>query len=251
MHHGGTGDHWLDALGRAMGATPDRRGVLRGLGGALGALLAGRGGEEAAASCKKVGQSCDKTGDCCSGAKCQGGECKCKSGRDECGGKCFKLDTDENHCGACNTTCAADRTCCGGGCANLRRDREHCGACGTACAAGELCLAGDCVSCPPGNEICGDVCCPSFRSCCDGTCVDDVQSNREHCGACGAACDADEVCDGGSCEPCEPGTAVCGNQCCPVAEICPSGTTFCAVILDGVRCCRSFERCVGEECLIA
>ena len=70
----------------------------------------------AAAGCKKVGKKCDKNKDCCDHAKCQGKTCKCKSGFDECGGKCYRLDSDENHCGACDVQCDQYHACLDGAC---------------------------------------------------------------------------------------------------------------------------------------
>lgn len=151
---------------------PRRRDALKAfLGVVLGVPLAASTGSRAAADCKKVGQNCDSTGDCCRGAQCRGGECTCRSGRDECGGKCFVLDRDERHCGACNTACAAGLTCCDGGCTDLQRDRGHCASCAAACLADQICLEGGCIACPIGNQVCGDVCCPPFQSCFAGACV--------------------------------------------------------------------------------
>jgi hypothetical protein len=48
---------------------------------------------------------------------------------------------------------------------------------------------------------------------CDGVCVR-VGADPMHCGACGVACAADEVCSAGVCEmTCPPGTAMCSGGC--------------------------------------
>jgi hypothetical protein len=111
-----------------------------------------------AAGCKKVGQKCDKNGDCCNGAECKGSKCKCKIGRNECGGKCYKLDSDEKRCGACDASCATGETCCDGTCADLATDVGNCGSCGAACAESEACVAGGCgpqpFECPADAAFC-------------------------------------------------------------------------------------------------
>ena len=107
----------IDAIARALATGLPRRRLVGGLAAALALPLLGRLPEAAAAGCKKVGKECDQNQDCCDGAECKGGECKCKDGRDECGGKCYKLNNDESHCGACNNACPANGTCQDGGCA--------------------------------------------------------------------------------------------------------------------------------------
>jgi hypothetical protein len=130
--------------------------VVAGLAAGLALPLIGRA-PRAAASCKKVGKKCDKNKDCCDGAECKGGQCACKSGRAECDGKCYKLDTDENHCGDCDTACAAGETCCDGACVDLESDAANCGSCGTTCAEAVACVAGVCdpsSECPADAAFC-------------------------------------------------------------------------------------------------
>ena len=88
------------------------------LAGGLSTLLPG-GDRAAEAGCKKVGKKCDKNKDCCDGARCKGKKCTCKSGLDECGGKCFDLDRDDQHCGACSTACVSPDACCDGVCSTI------------------------------------------------------------------------------------------------------------------------------------
>jgi hypothetical protein len=55
--------------------------------------------------------------------------------------------------------------------------------------------------------------CQSGMTDCGGSCVD-LQSNRAHCGSCGDACAAGEVCSGGACElSCQSGMTDCGGNC--------------------------------------
>ena len=111
-----------DAL-RALAAHPaPRRAALRLLaGGALGAVLARLGLEEAAsqtATCKPAGRKAPKRTACCSlrwrrkSRKCLG----CPAGTELCPGTkgCFDLDSDERHCGVCGTSCGVSEVCDGG-----------------------------------------------------------------------------------------------------------------------------------------
>jgi hypothetical protein len=163
----------FDSLTRAF--TISRRSTIRTfLGGAMGALITFRGGEEAAAGCKKVGKKCDKSKDCCDGAKCKGGKkgkCKCKSGRDDCDGdgKCESLDEDDANCGACGVACATGEACCEATCIDVENNRANCGSCGAVCGDPEICASGACVLCLPAAPRCGDTCCPS-DNCNNGTC---------------------------------------------------------------------------------
>jgi hypothetical protein len=102
------------------------------------------------------------------GTSCSAGSC--------CGGYCYSLDSDPNHCGACNNTCqsgccqsgtccvqcASGQTDCGGTCVDLSSDPANCGACGNACSSDQTCTAGACKNkplvCPPGQRNCGGVC---------------------------------------------------------------------------------------------
>lgn len=117
----------FDSLTHAL--ISSRRGNVKALlGGVLGMLLASRAGEQAMAGCKKEGKKCDKNKDCCDGATCKGKKCRCKSGLNECGGKCFDFDKDEQHCGSCTTACAAGESCVAGVCAEggCTADRDSC-----------------------------------------------------------------------------------------------------------------------------
>jgi hypothetical protein len=152
-----------------------RRSTIRTfLGGAMGALITFRAGEEAAAGCKKVGKKCDKSKDCCDGAKCKGGKkgkCRCKDGHGDCDGdgKCELLDADDANCGACGVACAVGEACCAGACIDVEEDRANCGSCGAACADPEVCTSGSCLLCLTAAPRCGDTCCP-IANCNDGTC---------------------------------------------------------------------------------
>jgi hypothetical protein len=213
----------FDALTRALTSRRTTRKTLLGAG--LGLLLAGRR-RDAAANCKKVGRSCNQDSDCCKDAECRlSGVCDCKVGFTACSGKCKDLSTNNNHCGACNNECGGGEFCCSGECiADCAR--------GETCCNG-ACIVGACFPCPIGNEPCGDTCCPPFETCCDDVCVDEVQSNPDHCGTCGNRCGGLRCCSRGECVASfqfdEDNCGRCGFECprpprVPNAQTCCSGT---------------------------
>jgi hypothetical protein len=117
-----------------------------------------------------------------------------------CGGDaCVDLDTDTQHCGACDNACPAGVSCtsgecncpagqelCGDTCLDTQADPQNCGGCGAACDANKVCWMGVCA------DTCADL------TDCNGGCVD-TQSNPDHCGACDNACEIGNACDQGGC----------------------------------------------------
>jgi hypothetical protein len=91
----------------------------------------------------------------CANSSCQ---VVCPQGTTECGGLCFDMSRNRDHCGTCNNACASNENCsvgkcckgatvaCGGHCADLSRDMNHCGDCTTTCSSqSEFCSQGQCV----------------------------------------------------------------------------------------------------------
>jgi len=97
-----------------------------------------------------------------------------------------------------------------------------------------------------------DVSCPAEQTACGGQCVD-TRASAQHCGACGMACAAGQVCVNGACMQSCPGTqtlcnnsvcvstatdrehcGACGNVC-PAGQVCSNGrcATTCASNLQG------------------
>ncbi len=135
-------------------------------------------------------------------------------GTTRCGGGCYDVTRDREHCGECDRRCAASEQCedglcttCSGGRLWCRGDvdacgediltnRARCGACGTVCGGGP----GYTVSCRAGR--CAHACVAGAGEC-DGDdvhpCETSLSSDDAHCGACGAACSADAFCVGGRC----------------------------------------------------
>jgi hypothetical protein len=256
----------FDAFTRKLTTRLQRRGTLAVLAAAAAPLLFG-GADHAHAGCKKVGKKCDKNQDCCDHATCKGdtknkkGKCRCKGGFTECGGKCYDLDKDEKHCGACNNACAPGSICQDGSCACV------------ACEGAEICENGQC-QCPAANQ-CGDVCCDEPASCFEDYC----QCPSTDFGFC--SCPAgDGVCDGGGCcleqdecitpvdcfdgercscrtQTCGAGNAACHNE----FAFCGSGpqgscgcftlgdgSPLCAILPEGHYCPESSECVTDDEC---
>jgi hypothetical protein len=125
----------------------------------------------------------------------------------------------------------------------------------------------------------GDVVCATGQTFCGGACVD-LTDSVAHCGACGSACAAGQVCSGGACRmPCEVGQTRCGAACvdvqtsaahcgacgaaCPAGAMCVAGACVtCAAprAMCGAACvdpqtdpshCGACDRAcpVGEACV--
>lgn len=144
----------FDGFTRKLANRISRRQTLQGLaGGTLAGLIAHLGLEEAGAACVKLGKKGCKgpqNKKCCQGATCKGGS-KRKAGTCACKGSLAK---------------------CGAKCVNIQTDTQHCGACDQPCPEREICQQGSCVftgGCPAGKNYCDDVC-QARRA--DGTCTD-------------------------------------------------------------------------------
>jgi hypothetical protein len=181
----------FDSLTRAIGATP-RRSIVRLGVASFAAVVAAR------ALPVQARQDADQT--------CAAGLTSCPSTG------CVDLQTDLDHCGACDTPCTSQLVAvacrngecvradcppelayCGlvAGCRDLQSDPAHCGVCDNACASG-ICTSGACA--PATGATCAE-----GQAECDGVCVDTC-CNNQHCGACGNACPAGRTCFEGICD---------------------------------------------------
>ncbi len=184
----------------------------------------------------------------------------CASGLTECGGACRDLQTDRNHCNACNRACAPGEICaggmctiscasgltaCSGVCRDTLTDRAHCGACGRACGAGQICTNGVCtLSCGSGLTACGSACV-------------NLQNDPANCSACGRPCSSGQVCVNGACAGvCGAGQLTCGgvcvtpatdvNHCGRCSNACPAGAQATAACVGGacqLVCSTGFGNC--------
>ena len=127
------------------------------------------------------------------------------------------------------------------------------------CLSGETCTNGECL-CASGNEVCGAACvsgccnkgveedCAGGQTCCSGHGCRDLQTDKDHCGKCGASCvpDTFTVCESGQCK-CGTNPACTGGKICNPANgecVCPNGGTSC----EGT--CEGDKVWCGDQCLV-
>ena len=204
----------IDEIARVLAMGFGRRRVVGGLATALlGGLARHR---PVLAACKRVGHNCDRNDDCCDHATCKLGECECKNGFDKCDGKCFKLDTDEKHCGRCSKKCRGGETCRNGSCDGDDGETGPCG--GQTCAESEECVGGVCTTpsggCPVGANSCvaggylpcgGGATCVCLQSTEGTTHCGEQDTPGAICGQCESSADCASFGDG----------AFCATTCCP------------------------------------
>lgn len=221
----------FDRFTRSLAHGTDRRrllrGVLAGLAGAVGVGAAGAAGAKDT-KCYGTGSKCSKGTDCCSrtctNRVCAGGT----------GGSCVCPD-DGNPC----TTELCDAA---GQCVHPSLPD------GTRCGASGLCAGGVC-------RPCAATVCP-YPTTGYSTCVN-LGTDEGHCGQCGAACAAGEVCLSGSCCP-VGSTALCGGVCVDTTTdpdncgdcrtVCPDDTFACTspICVNGF-CSTGFDNSVCDD----
>jgi hypothetical protein len=221
------------------------------------------------ANCGMCGRTCPM------GQVCTAGACAdppCPMGQTRCGGVCVDTDSSNANCGmcgractaremcsmgACASTCAAGTTDCGTTCNDLRTEIANCGMCGRSCptptGATATCAAGACgIACMTGL---GD---------CDGMagngCEVDTRTAPAHCGGCGRACAAGQLCAAGACvdPPCPTGQTRCAGVCVDTAtaesncgmcgRVCasgPRGTPACVMGACRLTCEAGSGDCDG------
>jgi hypothetical protein len=162
--------------------------------------------------CGACGNAC-AGGESCVEGECISGNCSlsCAPGNVCCNDsgveQCVDPQTDVANCGACGNACPGgvceDAACrcgfreffCDGECINPVTDPDNCGDCGNVCPPGlRMCLG----TYRPGGEWRCDPCWAFGQIECDNYCRD-PDTDEQHCGACGVACGAGEVCLNGAC----------------------------------------------------
>ena len=170
--------------------------------------------------------------------------CQAKCGRCRIRARFCIIESNPANPALIATCCLPEQTCCGDECADLRESVSHCGQCNRACRFGESCLDGQCVSsCGPGSSPCPDSlagCCRAGRRCCAGVGCVDTARNSAHCGTCGNACAAQQVCQDGSCA-CGAGRQFCDGACVNVT----TDTRHCGGCGNP---CFTDQHCVNGEC---
>jgi alpha-tubulin suppressor-like RCC1 family protein len=156
--------------------------------------------------------------------------------------------------------CGTGEKACNGGCVGLTDPAFGCGA--PSC---EPCSVGNGAAvCSAGACVVGT--CTAPQADCDQKvstgCETNVQTNAQHCGACGNACAAGEVCSAGACKgSCDQGLTKCGASCaeiksdvqncngCGKACSAPAnGSAVCAASTCGSQCNNGYRSCPGNTC---
>lgn len=263
------------ALSRLLGRAHSRRAGLVALLVGL-ARLAGIGAvpgdaAEAAAPCTKLKlrQPCIRGAACCSGL------CKKRAPGARCGKRVGGLLVPTGAC-RCAKPCVPDNAaaCAGRQCGPATNNCGQAVACGD-CPAGQICVGAACgVFCA---AAAGDFCPAGSAApdCCAAGCTD-TRTDAANCGACGAACPADQVCFGSACgvacpaDPngvCRPGAATpdwCATGCtnvgtdpvncgrcgtvCPADLVCFAGRCLAPCPTDPSGVCREGQVCRDGLC---
>lgn len=180
--------------------------------------------------------------DCGPGAYQDGAACSCVLGHTLCGGGCFDLQTDPEHCNGCGMTCNGGscvrgtcqcpngQTRCSAVCVDTSSTQNHCGGCYISCGAGS-CVEGRCR-------------CRAPEANCGTGCVN-PQTSDQHCGACANRCRPGNRCQNGMCVCADGGVETAEGGCCGASRqpCCLNPETGLVTCLIGLVCrfstCRS------------
>lgn len=169
-----------------------------------------------------------------------------------CSGEEVDIQTDERHCGQCNSSCLTGETCENGMCS------------GSACAPNERECGGECVNVQTSRDHCGFCFTPCGSSCINGICGGGVDGGTDIGGSDVPPGDCNPPCDTTRSNACGmlPGSSI--NQClcgmtsqCPVGQACVnngSGPLCTSLQTDPNNCgaignmCNEGESCNGGVC---
>ncbi|MBO4349320.1 MAG: hypothetical protein J6A01_00035 [Proteobacteria bacterium] len=199
--------------------------------------------------CGQCGNACE-SGKSCVSSNCLSSEEQCSPSQTWCDGQCVNTSSDSKHCGDCTTRCDKKEVCidkeckaeCAanyklidGACRNPMVDNEYCGDPAVACGDNMYCSQGTCkcqkayYDCDEdaangceSNLPCNAGKCKDPQMLCDDQCIDPM-TDAAHCGDCETACEPEETCQSGSCQPVTDPPAECDPPCEP-GETCQSGT---------------------------
>jgi hypothetical protein len=236
-------DRWT----RMLASAPSRRGLLKGVIGAVAAGLLGAEAEdaEAARSCQRCGKNGQCTplkngtscGDCgvCAGGACVANPSGCESCK-VCNTSTFHCDPrpDATACGECGSCqggrCRAQKDKCSH-CASCTATRDRTYICKSRCTHGDRCCPDPDNHCVAADACCNDADCPECQSCVDDACKPNPDNEGKDCG--GSSCSvckngqcvakADNFeCPGGLCcgGACRAGAACCDDDGCPECGTC-------------------------------
>jgi hypothetical protein len=162
----------------------------------------------------------------------------CPAGQVDCGGACFDVSSDPDHCGSCDNTCGFGESCASGNCVGqcplgstaVRRPvRQH------RLGPQQLRRLRRAVRRRPGvrRRPVPRRACPIGTIQCGQDCAD-AASDPDHCGGCDQQCNGAEVCASGNCV-CTGGTVQCDGQCVDVQSD-PNNCGDCGNDCDGGAC---------------
>jgi hypothetical protein len=217
--------HQFDELAKALAGGISRREALRRVGTGIAAtLLASLRLDRAWAGCRSGTFLCP-SGTCCpNGTVCCGTRC-CLSNQYCVSGTCSPCPAGKFLCG--QSCCSNGSSCCGG--TTCCPVTQACCDFGVCCGPGQACRYGQCT---PVGVLCGGVRCAVGEACCNGRCT--RLNTSTNCGACGDACDPNELCTNGVCHSvCQVGRIACLTAgyrawCCPGGSTCGSTPFTCA-----------------------
>lgn len=171
---------------------------------------------------------------------------ECKAGLERCGGGCFNLSVDVNHCGSCDVSCGGGEQCVESMC--IAQDPDAGRDAGEADAdAGDAATpdGGPTVPLPPrctGPGSAESCVCGLGQIKCGDTCRN-VGSDPNNCGACDNSCGPGAFCVGGMCLPaCEPPLTQCGPLCVDL-QTDPHNCGSCGNVCESGIC--SEGECIG------
>lgn len=152
------------------------------------------------------------------------GGTQCEAPQTLCGDVCVDTDTNDAHCGGCNTACSATETCEEGVCVEGTPAECTEATAEDDCDEGQICVDGVCTDETPVPACTEDTDCDDGQTCVEGVCTDetpgleceeietecdvdgeavcvDTATDVAHCGACNSPCEDGESCVEGACEP--------------------------------------------------
>jgi len=146
---------------------------------------------------------------------------------------------------AAQSSCSFGQSQCGTGytarCVNLDTDSNNCGACGNQCDFGMTCRNAAC-QCSSDWLSTETACASSFGM--GVTCVD-LQTDPDHCGACGNVCDFGLACRNGQCDCDALPSSLAARTPCPVNPLRPTTGMTCADLQTDADHCGACGNACG------
>jgi hypothetical protein len=212
--------------------------LVSGLGTLGSTLVTGCSSDNAAPA-----DSCTKDTDCKGERLCVGGACIDPTTTSTATGS-----SDDGGCTK-DSECATGRICEAGTCVNAQTTSVTTGAT-TGGGAGATTTSGaGGMGASTGASTGTGMGCDAGLTSCNGSCVD-LDSTPEHCGGCGKACGASQLCSAGVCKTtCDDGLTTCGSACVDIltdaancggcGKVCAAGGTCEAGACPSAASCKA------------